>query len=430
MGGSRCRKCCNDPVFGINGDMQRNHLFRSRDAHDHSPVTYIELFFDLVFVFAITQLSHRLLGHLTMIGALETLLLFLAIWWVWIYTSWTTNWLDPERGNVRLMLIGLMTGGLVLSTAVPDAFGKTGLVFAIAYAGMQFFRTLYMVWASAGVNEARKRNFIRISFWFLLSLPFWLAGAYVSPEQRLICWAVALAIEYAGPFAFFMTPGLGRSTGVDWDISGGHMAERCALFIIIALGEAVLVTGATFADLTHDAPTWAAFIISFIGSATMWWIYFDVGAKRGSSMIAASANAGLIARNAYTYLHMPIVAGIIVTAVADELVLGHPFGHSSPIVILTVIGGPGLFLIGNQAFKWVTAEVKYPPLSHFIGLSLLIIVGLLSWFWHWQPLTIAFGATIALIITAIWEWYSLHGGWERWAPWMQPVFRRTPKIRR
>lgn len=404
----------------------RPHLFRTRDAHDHSPVTYIELFFDLVFVFAITQLSHRLLDHLTLAGALETLVLLLAIWWVWIYTSWSTNWLDPERAHVRLMLIAMMIGGLVLSSAVPDAFGKTGLMFALAYIVMQLFRTLYMVWASHGVNESRARNFLRISFWFLLSLPFWVVGAFFEAQERILIWALALAIEYAGPFMFFRTPGLGLSTAADWDISGAHMAERCALFIIIALGEAVLVTGATFAKLQHDVPTWAAFISSFVGSATMWWIYFDIGAKRGSRMISESDNAGLVARNAYTYLHLPIVAGVIVTAVADEKMLAQPLGHASLAYLATAIGGPFLFLIGNQSFKWTTAGVKYPPLSHLIGLILLAIVTGWAWLGAWQPLTIGIAATLMLIATAIWEWFSLHGGWQRWAPWAGPLFSRIP----
>lgn len=405
--------------------MARPHLFRNREPHDHSPVTYIELFFDLVFVFAITQLSHRLLDHLSVVGALETFVLFLGVWWVWIYTSWVTNWLDPDRGNVRLMLIALMTGGLVLSSAVPEAFGKTGLMFALAYVGVQLFRNFYMIWVSSGVNEGRKRNFIRVTFWFLLSAPLWIAGALVPPDIRLLLWAGALAIEYAGPFLFFRTPGMGRSSASDWDISGAHMAERCALFIIIALGEAVLVTGATFAELNHDAPTWWAFIASFIGSATMWWIYFDVGAKRGSALIAASDNAGLIARNAYTYLHMPIVAGVIVTAVGDEKMLAHPVGHNDIAFVLTAVGGPFLFLLGNQAFKWATAGVKYPPLSHFIGMILLVVVAVVGWFGHWQPLAIGMAATGALILTAIWEWMSLHGGYQRWAPWMEPFFNRN-----
>ena len=407
--------------------MSRHHLFRVRDSHDHSPVTYVELFFDLVFVFAITQLSHRLLKHLTLVGALETVVLFLAVWWVWIYTSWTTNWLDPEHGNVRLMLIVMMALGLVLSSAVPDAFGETGLMFALAYVGMQLFRTLYMVWASHGVHLARRRNFSRIAFWFALSLPLWIGGALGEPEMRLPIWALALAIEYAGPFAFFRTPWLGASTVTDWDISGAHMAERCALFIIIALGEGVLVTGATFAGLTHDAPTWTAFITSFVGGATMWWIYFDVGAKRGSKMIAESENAGLVARNAYTYVHMAIVAGIVVTAVSDEIMMSHPMGSTDKTFMITAIGGPYLFLLGNQAFKWATAEVKFPPLSHFVGQILLGLIVLGGWWGQWQPLTVGMAATGALVATAFWEWFSLHGGWERWAPWMAPLCGRIPQ---
>ena len=407
--------------------MSRHHLFRTHNDDDHSPVTYIELFFDLVFVFAITQLSHRLLDHLTLLGALESLILFSAIWWVWIYTSWTTNWLDPERASVRLMLLVMMACGLVLSSAVPEAFGKTALMFALAYVVMQLYRTLYMVWASHGVNSARQRNFSRIAFWFLLSLPLWIAGALVEPDTQLLFWAAALAVEYAGPFLFFRSPWLGASTPSDWDISGAHMAERCALFIIIALGEAVLVTGATFAKLDHDSYTWAAFITSFAGSATMWWIYFDIGAKRGSKMIEASDNAGLIARNAYTYLHMLIVAGVVVTAVGDEIMMTHPFGSTDIAFMLTTVGGPFLFLLGNQAFKWVTAEVKFPPLSHFIGQILLGAIALGAWVWQWQPLTVGMSATAALVATALWEWFSLHGGWQRWAPWMGPLFSRIPQ---
>ena len=398
------------------------HLFRQREQHDHSPVTYIELFFDLVFVFAITQLSHRLLTHLSVHGALETFILFLAVWWVWIFTSWVTNWLDPERGNVRLMLIMMMIGGLVLSSALPDAFGHSGWLFAIAYLTMQIGRTLHMIWASHGFHKARQQNFMRIGFWFLLSAPFWLSGAAVSPDHRLWLWALALGIEYAGPFQMFATPILGRSSTADWDISGGHMAERCALFIIIALGEGVLVTGASFADLDHNAVTWIAFITSFIGSAAMWWIYFDIGAKRASDMISNADNAGVIARNAYTYLHMPIVAGIILSAVGVQNVMKQPFGLANAGFILTTIIGPALFLIGNQMFKWATAAVKYPPLSHFIGQLLLVSVGITGWYLGWQPLTFSLAATLSLLATAVWERLSLNGGWQRWAPWLGSVF--------
>ena len=404
----------------------RHHLFRARGHHDHSPVTYIELFFDLVFVFAITQLSHRFIAHLSFQGAAENVLLLLAVWWVWIYTSWTTNWLDPDRASVRLMLIAMMAMGLVLSASIPDAFAKTGLAFALAYCAMQLFRTLYMAWASIGVNNARTRNFLRIAFWFLLSLPLWIAGALAPADMRLGLWIAALAVEYAGPFLFFNTPWLGRSSFTDWDISGAHMAERCALFIIIALGEAVLMTGATFGETPRTQAYWIAFLGSFVGSATMWWIYFDIGAKRGADTISASDNAGLMARNAYTYLHIPIVAGVVLTAVGDEMLIKHPVGHSDSAMLVAMLGGPALFLLGNQAFKWVTSGVRFPPLSHFVGLIVLAVIGFFAHLLHWQPLATGLSATGALIFTALWEWFSLHGGWQRWAPWMERLFSRFP----
>ena len=401
----------------------RRSLFRVRESEDSARVTEIELFFDLIFVFAITQLSHGLVDHLTVRGAFETLVLFLAVWWLWIYTSWATNWLDPERGAVRGLLIAMMLGGLVLASAIPKAFEGSGWVFAAAYVTMQLARTLWIAWLARGHNPARVRNFLRITFYFVLSVPLWVAGSFADAEWRLLFWAGALAVEYAGPSLFFHTPFLGKSRIDDWDISGSHMAERCALFIIIALGETILVTGATFAELMPDGPTIAAFAVSFASSAIMWWIYFDVGAKRGGEAIEHEAQAGRLARNAYTYLHMPIVAGIVVTAVADEMMLAHPVGHHASIgFILVACGGPLLFLLGNQAFNWMTAHRPLPPLSHFIGVGLLVGIGITGWLRHWEPLTIGAAAAGALIATALWEWFSLNGGWRRWTPWLD---RRT-----
>ncbi len=397
--------------------MARANLFRKRDGHGHAPVTNIELFFDLVFVFAITQLSHALLQHLSLPGALQTLLMLFAVWWVWIYTTWVANWLDPERANVRLMLILLMLGGLVLSSSIPGAFGKNGWLFAAAYCSMQIGRSLYMVWASWGVHPARARSFLRITFWLLLSLPLWVAGALATPEHRLLLWAAALLVDYSGPALFYPTPVLGRSKADDWDISGAHMAERCSLFIIISLGEGVLITGATFAELPQDGLHWLAFATCFLGSAALWWLYFDTGAKRGSETIEASGQAGLIARNAYTYWHIPIVAGLVVSAVADEMLLMHPHGHLEPAFVAATLGGALLFLIGNMGFKKSTNDRRFPPFSHMIGCALLIAAGVAAWTLHWQPIALGIAAFAVLAVTAIWEWGSYHGGWQRWAAW-------------
>ena len=231
------------------GDNERGALFRPIVPNQHSRVTYAELFFDLVFVFAVTQISHTLLGRFTPLGALQTTLLFLAVWWVWVYTSWITNWLNPELTPVRILLFLLMLGGLVLSTSIPKAFESRGLWFAIAYAAMQVGKTVFL-WVSTPPGRTLARmNAIRIMVWLSVSAMFWIAGGFAEGHSRLVLWAVALAIEYISPAVRFWIPKYGASSVADWVVEGGHMAERCAGFIIIALGESIVVTGATFADL-------------------------------------------------------------------------------------------------------------------------------------------------------------------------------------
>jgi len=386
----------------------RRSLLRKRKEHEHGKVTFVELFFDLVFVFAITQLSHSLLKDLTLLGAVHTGLLFLAVWWVWIYTSWVTNWLDPERTPVRLLLLVLMLAGLILSTSLPEAFAEKGLAFAGAYVFMQVGRSLFMAAAVRRHSAGNFRNFQRITAWLILSALFWIAGAFTEAEVRLALWAAALAIEYVSPSLGFWTPGLGRSTTADWDVEGGHMAERCGLFVIIALGESILVTGATFAELEPGLSTIAAFVTSFIGSVAMWWIYFDIGAERGSHTIARSDDPGRLARIAYTYIHLLIVAGIIVGAVADELVLAHPDGHPEAGTAAALLGGPALYLIGNTLFKWTTAGRL--PLSHLAGLVLL--AGLVPGTVVLSPLLLGVAVMLILVLVAVWERLSLRRGRE------------------
>ena len=230
----------------MDGNNERGALFRKFVANQHSRVTYAELFFDLVFVFAVTQVSHTLLGRFTPIGALQTTLLFLAVWWVWVYTSWITNWLNPELTPVRILLFLLMFGGLVLSTSIPRAFEDRGLWFALAYAAMQVGRTLFLLASIPPARTSARLNAIRILAWLSMSAVFWIAGGLVQGHWRLALWAVALCIEYISPAVRFWIPKYGASAMADWVIEGGHMAERCAGFIIIALGESIVVTGATF----------------------------------------------------------------------------------------------------------------------------------------------------------------------------------------
>jgi low temperature requirement protein LtrA len=382
------------------------HMLRSRDGHEHNKATFVELFFDLVFVFAVTQLSHTLLEHFTLAGIIETVVLLMAVWWVWIYTTWVTNWVDPDKTPVRLMLFALMLAGLVLSTSIPEAFGSKALAFAGAYVFMQLGRSLFMLWALRGHSPGNYRNFLRINSWLALSAVLWMGGALVEGEARLGLWIVALAIEYVSPSLGFWTPGLGRSTTADWDVEGGHLAERCGLFIIIALGESILVTGATFAKLPWSPVTVAAFATAFVGSVAMWWIYFNIGAERGSKRITQSSDPGRLARLAYTYMHLPLVAGIVVAAVGDELLLAHPTGHADFKTGAAVLGGPALYLVGNLMFKRTTAH--RPALSHIVGLILL--AGLVPLAPLLPPLALAAAANLVLVMVAVWETRSLGTG--------------------
>jgi low temperature requirement protein LtrA len=387
-------------------DNQRGPMFRPIVPNQHSRVTYAELFFDLVFVFAVTQISHTLLGRFTPLGAVQVTVLFLAVWWVWVYTTWITNWLNPELTPVRILLFLLMLGGLVLSTSIPKAFESRGLWFAAAYAAMQVGRTLFWVASTPPTRPLARMNAIRILVWLSVSAVFWIAGGFAVGQQRMIFWAVALAIEYISPAVRFWIPGYGASSVAEWSVEGGHMAERCAGFIIIALGESIVVTGATFADLPWTIETVTAFLAAFIGALAMWWIYFHKGAEAGSEQISRSSEPGRLARLAYTYLHMPIVAGILLAAVANELVLTHPADHSDNKTVLSATGGPLLFLVGTILFKHTFR--RFLQLSHGVGIVALCI---LAWFASGlSPLMLSILTTAILVVVAVWESISLKSG--------------------
>ena len=271
---------------------ERGALFRPLVPNQHSRVTYAELFFDLVFVFAVTQISHTLLGRFTPLGLLQTTMLFLAVWWVWVYTSWITNWLNPELTPVRILLFLLMLGGLVLSTSIPLAFESRGIWFATAYAGMQVGKTVFLWVSTPAWRTVARNNAIRITAWLSLSAVFWIAGGFAERHSRLVLWAIALVIEYISPAARFWIPKYGASSVADWVVEGGHMAERCAGFIIIALGESIVVTGATFADLSWTARKRRRLRVGLVGAIAMWWIYFHKARKPAPSRSRDPANRG------------------------------------------------------------------------------------------------------------------------------------------
>ena len=382
----------------------RENWLRAKGSKNESKVSFVELFFDLVFVFSISQLAHALAEHFTPLGALEAIMLIFAVWWVWVFTAWVTNWLDPDRMPVRIMLFTLMFAGLILSAAIPEAFGEKAIFFAGAYVFMQVGRSLFTVYALKNASAANHRNFLRITSWLVLSGIFWISGALVEGEARIVLWLIALVIEYSAPALGFRVPGLGKSTTADWNVSGAHLAERCALFIIICLGEAVLQAGKTFAEQPVTPLIVAVFVTAFVGTVALWWIYFQFGHERAAHRIEHEDTPGSLARQAFTYAHIPILAGIMLSVVGDEFLFAHPHSAADIHAAAAILGGPAVFLLGNLWFKGVTTG--RPPLSHMaglVGLALLLLT---------LPMVVVYQlgilATAVLVVVAIWEFASLN----------------------
>ena len=344
-----------------------------RERAGAARVTNVELFFDLVYVFAVTQLSHHLLHNPTLTGALQTAVLLAMVWLAWAYTAWVTNWLDPERLPVRLLLIALALVSLVMSAALPTAFGRWGLVVGGAYAVMQIGRSIFMVIVLRG--QPLQANFQRILAWCVVSGALAVAGGIVTGLARGWLWLAAVAVDTLGGMVGFYTPGLGRSTTTEWTIEGGHLAERCQAFILIALGESVVIIGATLSGLLATTVTWpevGAFVTAVVGSVALWWLYFDRSAGEAAAVIARTADPGRMGRTAYHLIHPVMVAGIIVVAAGDEVVLSEPGAAAAGSTAWLVLGGTALFIAGHAAFKFaVWRVVSWPRVAAVVMLALL-----------------------------------------------------------
>jgi low temperature requirement protein LtrA len=342
-----------------------------RDRAGVQRVTNIELFFDLVYVFAVTQLSHYLLGHADLRGALQAGLLLLMVWLVWAYTTWVTNWLDPDLMAVRLLLVALMLASLAMSVSLPRAFEDLGLWVGGAYAVQQIGRTVFMVIALRG--NPLEANFQRILAWCVASSAFAIAGGLAHGNARALLWLGSVCVDLLGGLAGFYTPGLGRSHTSDWTIEGGHFAERCQAFILIALGESIVIIGATLTEKPVSLSDVAAFVVGFAGAVAMWWLYFDQSAEAAAEEIARSDDPGRLGRSAYHFIHPVMVAGIIVSAAADQKVLSSPAVTASTASAWMILGGPALFLAGHTAFKLVVW--RYVSWARVTGIAVLALLG-------------------------------------------------------
>ncbi|HJQ42546.1 MAG TPA: low temperature requirement protein A [Jatrophihabitantaceae bacterium] len=370
-----------------------------------SAVTTIELFFDLVYVFAITKLSGFVTTHLSWGGALQTAILLAMVWQVWIYTTWATNFADPRRHEVRFMLIGVMFGSLLFASALGGAFGGSvdtfttadrGLFVAVCYVSMQVGRCLFMVWAMRG--EDLRATFQRIVVWSSTSGALMIAGGLVSQEHvhvREALWASAIVVEVVSAAFGFWVPRLGRSDTHDWRVAGSHFAERCQAFMLIALGESIAVTGSRASTLKFDATGWISIIVVFATSVGFWWLYFDRAADDSAAVINRSDDPGRLARNAFHWIHPIMIGGVILTAAAAELILDDRAGHTESRFAWLILGGGAMFLIGHALFKRVVWQTA--PVTRLIGVAVLAVAGLFAP--HVAPLTL--GIVVLAVVVAV-----------------------------
>ncbi|BEN29060.1 low temperature requirement protein A [Serratia nevei] len=374
------------------------NLLRVRDGQGAS-VSFSELLFDLIYVFAVTQLSHYLLHHLTLTGALETLLLWFAVWLAWQYTAWVTNWFNPDTRQIRLLLFAIMLLGLFAAAALPQAFGERGLIFALFYVAIQVGRSVTVLRLLAP-GHPLKRNFHRILGWLCISAVFWIAGGLAEGNARLALWAVAVLCEYVSPMFGFRLPVLGRSdSSSEWTIEGHHLAERCQLFVIVALGETILITGATLSEIeSWSLPVLIASLVAFLGSLAMWWVYFDTSSKAGSHAISQAENPGQLGAY-FHYVHVALVGAIIVCAVANELVIAHPDGRIQHATAAVLLLGPALYLFANALYKRLVYH-RF-PLSHLVGLLALAVLAPVAYL---TDLLMVNGlTTLIMVVVAVWE---------------------------
>jgi low temperature requirement protein LtrA len=309
-------------------------------------VGFIELFFDLVFVFAITQVSHLLLENLTWSGAAETAFVLVAVWWTWITVLWWTDWVGTENAVVRLELVAAMVACMLMAIAIPEAFDDRGLLFAVAYVGVRVPLHVYLFVAR---RREQRAGLAALWVWSSAAAAFWIGGALVDDGARVAIWSAALLVEVGAPMLRYRTPRLGEFHLSDEQISTHHLIERFQLFIILVLGESIVLTGATAVDEQMTAARIGAIVVAVLVTAALWALYFGGDERRAQRLFAGAEDRHHLVRDAYSYLHLPIVAGLVVVAVANELVIAHPDEQLPSEELLALAAGPILFLLGSAA---------------------------------------------------------------------------------
>jgi low temperature requirement protein LtrA len=355
-------------------------------------VTPLELFFDLVYVFAVGQLSHHLLEHVDLRTGAETAILTLAVVYAWYMVAWGANWLDPDRLPVRLLLVGLMFASLLMSVAIPDAFDGRPWLFVIGYLLIQIGRSVFLLVALRG--RALGEHFVNDLVWELVAGGLWIAGAIADGDARLVLWGIAVVVTQAGVWVLHWLPGRGRRIDLEHtEIAGGHLIERFRLFFILALGETVLLMGTAFTDEPFELERLVALAIGFTGTVALWWCYFQRAEGIGVEVAETAQDPGAVLWWGTWTLTLMVLA-LIGIAVGDELAIAHPDDDTTLGFSILTFGGPALFLLAQVLF--LRAALGHVPRSRALGPAALAILAVAT-----APLTLVVGiaASTAVLVT-------------------------------
>jgi len=357
-------------------------------AEEERKTSYLELFFDLVFVFAFTQVTSLILEDTSPQGFARAALVLAMVWWAWSAYAWMTNAIDVENAVTRLIVFAAMVAGFFMALAVPDAFQDEAAWFAVAYFVVRVLNSALYAWGVRD-NPEVLRAVARLSPWFVGAAVVALAGGFVDPDYRAWLWLASLVIDVVGTLTV---------AGMEWNVSPSHFAERFALIVIIALGESIVAIGIGTSELTRDATYALSVIVAFAGVAALWWAYFDftaIAAER--SLRRASPHArGPLARDVFTYFHYPVVLGIILYAVAAKKTLEHPLDPLSEPGRWALGLGVALFFVGFALMRFrVIRRIAWERLGA-AALALVLAVSLAR-----PDAILTLGAVVAVIVASV-----------------------------
>ena len=364
-------------------ETQRLRLGASLRQEDR--VLPLELFFDLVFVLAITQCTTLMSHHTTWEGLGQGMLILALLWWSWTAYAWLTSVVDPEEGGVRIALFAAMAAFLIAAICVPDAFGDLGIEFALAY-GVVRFAQIFLLFLAGRDDPGLRRSVTGLGIGTTVGVSLLIAGSFLDPGPQAAVWGLALILDMGEPYLF-------GSEG--WHLVPGHFAERHGLIVIIALGESIVAIGlGAGSHLTWGIAAAAVLGIGVV--AALWWTYFDIVALVSARRLIRAPEGKVrneLARDSYSYIHFLLVAGIILLALGLKKAIGHPTDPLEDVPAFALVGGVAVYLLGLVAFRYrhirtinrhrfsvaLLLFALYPVALELSALAMLVLLNAVLW---------------------------------------------------